>query len=198
MRFAAFSPDSRSYVITASTDGSARVWDAGSGEPVTPALRFSGTPSGVTFPTEEQVRVRSKSGDEEWTTIWPLVSNASPALFLLSEAEILSHSRIDPDRGLMPLDTKTLRTAWSQAGRTRAPASMPARDRASIDVQKSIRVEDQEAVLRERMMRVEPAFGCEPLHEGNVAQLLVVGLASGRELEGHFEPGSGGSQVPRA
>ena len=119
VRFAAFSPDSRSYVITASTDGSARVWDAGSGEPVTPALRFSGTPSGVTFPTEEQVRVRSKSGDEEWTTIWPLVSNASPALFLLSEAEILSHSRIDPDRGLMPLDTKTLRTAWSQAGRNR-------------------------------------------------------------------------------
>ena len=78
VRFAAFSPDSRSYVITASSDGTARIWDVASGEAASPALRFSGIPSGVAFTSGDRVQVRSLSGEEEWTTTWALVSNPLP------------------------------------------------------------------------------------------------------------------------
>ena len=112
---AAFSPDSRSHVITASYDGTARVWDASSGEPVTPALPFSGTLSAVAFPEENLVRVISFHGEEEWTASWRLQSSNQPSSAALAEAEVLSNFRIDPDRGLMPLDLQGLRSAWREA-----------------------------------------------------------------------------------
>ena len=115
VRCAAFSPDSRSYVITASTDNTARVWDAATGEPVTPGLKFSGTPIGAAFPSEAEVQIRSLLGDQELTSTWQLVSSSLPVNVLLSKAEILSQSRIDTDRGLMPLDFRTLQEAWTQA-----------------------------------------------------------------------------------
>jgi WD40 repeat protein len=121
VRFAAFSPDSRSYVITASSDGTARVWDASSGEAASPALRFSGTPSGAGFPSQDHVQVRSIHGDEEWTITWPLVSDPLPAEDLLPEAEVLSHCRIDSDRGLVPLDLSSLRAAWGHSAARRDP-----------------------------------------------------------------------------
>jgi eukaryotic-like serine/threonine-protein kinase len=115
VRCAAFIPDSRSYVITASTDNTARVWDAATGEPVTPGLRFSGTPIGADFPSEAKVQIRSVLGDQEWTSTWQLFRSSLAVNVLLSKAEILSQSRIDADRGLMPLDFRTLRAAWAQA-----------------------------------------------------------------------------------
>ena len=114
---AAFSPDSRSYVITASADGTGRVWDAGSGEPVTAALPFSGKLLGVAFPEEDRVQVISIHGEEEWIASWPLVSTDLPAGALLAEAEVLSHCRIDSDRGLMPLDIQTLRRRGAKRAR---------------------------------------------------------------------------------
>jgi eukaryotic-like serine/threonine-protein kinase len=122
---AAFSPDSRSYVITASADGTARVWDISTGEPVTPALRISGTPVGVAFPSSEQVQVRSIQGSEAWTWTWLLVSTPLSAHVLLSEAEYLSNCRIDRDRGLIPLDVRTLREVWAEAGPGRGADKSP-------------------------------------------------------------------------
>ncbi len=124
VRAAAFSPDSRSYVVTASTDNSARVWDAATGEPVAPGLRFSGTPIGVVFPSDAEVQVRSIVGGQEWTSTWKLLSTSLPVKVLLSNAEILSQSRIDADRGLMPLDFQSLRAGWGQYERAK-PAGSP-------------------------------------------------------------------------
>lgn len=121
--FAAFSPDSRSYVVTASTDNTARVWNAESGELVTPPLRFSGSLAGAGFPQDSRVQVRSMTDTEEWTFEWPLVSETRPAPLLLREAEILSSSRIDPARGLMPLEIGNLRQAWNQARGVQQPSA---------------------------------------------------------------------------
>ena len=130
VRCAAFSPDSRSYVITASTDDNARVWDARTGEPVTPPLKFSGSPIGAAFPSDAEVQVRSVLGNQEWTSTWRLLSSNLPVNVLLSKAQILSHSRIDADRGVMPLDFQTLRTGvdpdrTGEDGRQPATLSKP-------------------------------------------------------------------------
>ena len=66
---AAFSPDSR-QVVTASGDGTARVWDAATGQPVTPPMRYGGQAGAATFGRDgSYVVTAGYPSDGSWESI---------------------------------------------------------------------------------------------------------------------------------
>jgi WD40 repeat protein len=108
---AAFSPDG-GKVVTAGLDETVRVWDARTGEPLMPPLKFAGQPAAVAFTPDGGVSVTTL-GREVWT--WELPHDTRPADDLLLLARLLAGSRIDPERGLLPLSPAELGAAWKEA-----------------------------------------------------------------------------------
>jgi WD40 repeat protein len=99
-------------VVTAAADKTARVWDARTGEPITPFLEFEGKGKRAFFGSDERhVNVRCSNG-KKWT--WELQSTDLPLEELLSLAQVFAGSRVDPDRGLLPLRGDQLRQAWQK------------------------------------------------------------------------------------
>src|SRR5207237_979706 len=94
------SPDGRA-VLTASQDGAARLWDAATGESLTPLLPQTGW-----------VRQALRAPSEERG--WDLSSDGRPVEHLLRLAQWLSGQRIDETGGMVPLDTDALKTLWLQ------------------------------------------------------------------------------------
>ena len=73
--YAEFSPDGR-LILTASLDGTARVWDAATGQPVTPPLRHDGPVWHAEFSPDGR-RVLTASGDATART-WEISADDRP------------------------------------------------------------------------------------------------------------------------
>jgi WD40 repeat protein len=109
-----FSPDGR-WVLTASDDRIARVWDAATGVPLTPPLPLTGIARHASFTAAgDAVSVTSTGGT---VRTWDLRGDDRPVADLVKMAQVLAGSRVDPNRGLVPLESDRLRSTW-QALRT--------------------------------------------------------------------------------
>jgi hypothetical protein len=109
-------------VATASRDRTARVWDAATGEALTPPLRH---------PWAMRRAEIGPDGDRLWTTgpggtawEWGLGSDGRPVEDLVLLAQLLSGSRVEK-RGTMPLGPAEQARAW-EALRGRYPETFTA------------------------------------------------------------------------
>jgi WD40 repeat protein len=117
---ARFSPDG-SRVVTASADNTGRVWDAASGEPLTPSLWH---PSGgqVTDAAFNSAGDRVVTACVDRTAVvWELRPHDWPPEDLERLAQLLGGCRINADAGsLIPLQPSALRNLWDEL-RSRHP-----------------------------------------------------------------------------
>jgi WD40 repeat protein len=111
VRLATFSPDG-SCVVTADESQTARVWEAATGQPITPALRFSEVIEHVAFEDGGELVLLTGTGKTKWTL--DLHAADRPADDLRRVAWLLSGTRIDRTRGLVPLGPDTLMHTWQK------------------------------------------------------------------------------------
>jgi WD40 repeat protein len=109
--YAAFSSDGR-YLITASEDHTARVWDAATGEPVTPPLKHSRALVRAHF-SQDGNQAITVSADGA-VRAWSLTPDNRPVTTLILLAQVLAGGRVDEKYGVLPLDSKSLRSAWQR------------------------------------------------------------------------------------
>jgi len=125
---AAFSPDGK-WVVTASDDGTARVWDAKSGAPVSRPLRHAGPIHHVEFsPNGTSVVTASDDGSAR---IWDARSGAPVTAPLRHEGPV-RHAAFSADsrRVVTASDDKTARVWDAQRG---SPLSQPLRRSEAVD-----------------------------------------------------------------
>jgi WD40 repeat protein len=108
---AEFSVDGR-RLITASEDQSARVWDAATGEPLTPPLKHPSAVKRAYFGRDGDQAITV--GTDAAVRAWDLAPNDRPLTTLVLLAQVLAGSRIDERLGVLPLDGKSLRSAWEK------------------------------------------------------------------------------------
>ena len=115
-----FSRDGR-RLATASEDGTARVWDAATGEPVTPLLPHGGArqePSSSAYHSEVPQVSFSPDGRRLITVgrsaaqNWDLRPDVRPAEDLVRLAVLLSGHRVDNSGGYVPVSKEVLVDAW--------------------------------------------------------------------------------------
>jgi hypothetical protein len=106
---AQFSPDG-GLVVLAADDWTARVWDAGTGEPITPALRFNELIEHAAFAGDGETVRLAGTARTEWVV--DLHRDDRPTTDLLDLAWLLSGTRIDPARGPLPLEADVLERTW--------------------------------------------------------------------------------------
>src|SRR5262249_35183701 len=87
------------WVATGSRDGTARVWDAATGEPVTPPLRHSGGTPSVAFSPDDRRLIVAAWGS---VSVWDLAPDGRPPEDLATLARALAGHRIDAGGGLLP------------------------------------------------------------------------------------------------
>jgi WD40 repeat protein len=114
-----FSLDSR-LLVTAGSDGTARVWDAVTGQPLTPLLRQSEAVALASFsPEGERLATTSKSGTVH---IWDLRPDNRPVSDLQMLTKLLSGQKMHAASGsFIPFDTGDLGRTWQEL-RTRFPS----------------------------------------------------------------------------
>jgi tetratricopeptide (TPR) repeat protein len=88
-----------------------RVWDAATGEAVTPLLRHQNGVEQALF-TPDGSRVVTKSSG--LVRAWELAREARPVEDLLALAHLLSARRVDETGGLVSVESKDLRVAWQE------------------------------------------------------------------------------------
>ena len=103
-----FSPDGRRVATICSMIG--RIWDAATGEPLTPRLLHKARLLTAAFtPDGEQLL----TGDMDGTVkIWELPQDRRPPSEAVLEAQLLAGQRIDQTGGLVPLTPAELVKAW--------------------------------------------------------------------------------------
>jgi tetratricopeptide (TPR) repeat protein len=114
---AEFSPNGR-FILTASANHTARVWDAATGQAVTPSLRHRDVIVRAEFSPDGR-RVVTASWDAT-ARVWDLPHDGRPVEDLMRLGNLLAGYRIDVTGGLEPLDTAAFRSAW-EALRSKYP-----------------------------------------------------------------------------
>jgi tetratricopeptide (TPR) repeat protein len=114
---AAFSPDGR-CIVTASRDKTARVWDAATGQPVSPPMKHEGRVWHAAFSPDGR---RSVTASEDKTArVWdaatdqPIKPREDGAKDLISVAQLLSGMRVDRSGDLVALTRDEVRAAWQE------------------------------------------------------------------------------------
>jgi hypothetical protein len=115
---AAFSPDSR-WVATASSDKTARIWNAETGEPLTPPLRHVDTLEKIKFLADGKHLLTVNRSGESW--IWKLPADETPVEDLQKLACLLTSGAIAPEGASSPLRPMSLKPLWQEL-RTSFPA----------------------------------------------------------------------------
>jgi eukaryotic-like serine/threonine-protein kinase len=117
-RDVAFSSDGRR--IATAFGESARIWNADSGDPLTPGLAHSGRNLKSLGFRENGNQLIAVTGGEEafW---WDLTPDERPAEDILAFAELLSSHRLNDSGTRTPLDHETLRSHWETL-RTKYPS----------------------------------------------------------------------------
>lgn len=105
----AFSPNGR-RAVTASTDKTARVWDAAAGQPATPPPQHEGTVWSAAFgPNGRRV---ATAGADLTARVWDVVPGDRAAGNLTVLAEPLACQRLDATDGVFPLTAGEWRARW--------------------------------------------------------------------------------------
>jgi WD40 repeat protein len=106
--FVSFSSTGR-FVLTA-TKRNARVWEAMTGEPITPPRSLEAPIGRVSFAPDDTEVVLSSMGQKTWT--WSLRGDNRPTADLMRLARVLAGKRVDTSRGLLPLGPESLSQTW--------------------------------------------------------------------------------------
>ncbi|HZU34484.1 MAG TPA: hypothetical protein VFA18_01175 [Gemmataceae bacterium] len=114
---ARFDPEGR-RVATGSLDQTARVWDADSGQTLTPPLRHPWSVRQVRFSPDGRNLLTTSPTGTVWS--WDLPTTDAEVADLIDLAQLLSGSRIDKRRGIMPLQPAELNKLWTTLRQTRS------------------------------------------------------------------------------
>ncbi len=114
---ARFSPDG-GRVATGSLDQTARVWDAESGQTLTPPLQHPWAVRHVHFSPDGRNLLTTGPSGAVWS--WDLPTTGCAIDDLVRLAQLLSGSRIDEHRGIMPLAPGELKELWTTLRQTRS------------------------------------------------------------------------------
>jgi tetratricopeptide (TPR) repeat protein len=100
-------------VVTASDDNTARVWDASTGEPITPPLKHNGNVTQAAFSPDgsKVITVCVWHGYHGQVRVWDLPQDLRPTRDLRLQAQLLAGRRIDPVAGATAADPQVLRGA---------------------------------------------------------------------------------------
>jgi tetratricopeptide (TPR) repeat protein len=124
VEYAEFSANGR-YVVTASWDNTARVWDAATGEPVTPSLKHNNRVFFASFsPDGRQLATADSFGLN--ARVWDLPDDAQPLPDLERLAQLLTAHKLDFTGGILPVDQGALRASWQELRRKDPRAFAPA------------------------------------------------------------------------
>jgi tetratricopeptide (TPR) repeat protein len=114
VQHATFSPDGRS-IVTASQDGTARVWDAATGQPVSPLLKHNQSVWYVAFSPDGR-RVVTASWDRT-ARVWNLPDEERPAKDLEQLTELVVGYRLDDQGGTTFVGQASWNHCWADLHR---------------------------------------------------------------------------------
>jgi WD40 repeat protein/tetratricopeptide (TPR) repeat protein len=114
---AVFTADGR-RLATGSLDQTARVWDAATGQPLTPPLQHPWPVLRVQFSPDNHHLLASGSSGTVWS--WELPCSACVTGDLIRLAQLLSGSRLDEHRGVMPLRPSEQKELWTSLRETQS------------------------------------------------------------------------------
>jgi WD40 repeat protein/tetratricopeptide (TPR) repeat protein len=112
---AAFSPDGQ-YLACALDSGGWRLWDAATGEPVTPPLTAPALVVGVSSLAFAPGGDAVLAGDADAPDRWDVTADGRPAEELRRLAAVLAEAEIDALAGEQPLEPAEWRDAWEKLG----------------------------------------------------------------------------------
>ena len=111
MRYAAFSADGQ-RILTACDDRTVRLWDAATGELLSPPMRHSHDIQRVVF---DAVAPQAQIVEEDGTVcLWELKEDSHSLEALLSLAQIIAGEHAESGQGRRQLDPKALREHWEK------------------------------------------------------------------------------------